>query len=156
MIKTKTIDGYKWESFQSNKSSIKKYLQGLSELNLINEINEKDIEHSDTKNKISDISEILFWSYIEEINSKDTSDKTIDSILNKFESRHNTILYLLNNRVLSLKSDKDESDNILKPIIYEYNHAVVNPKWQQTIEFQYRYSFSPHLLRSIPLIVDNF
>ena len=106
--------------------------------------------HSNTKNKISDISEILFGSYIEEINSKDTDDKMIISILNKVERRHNTILYLLNNRVLSLKSDKDELDNILKPIVYEYNHAVVNPKCQQTIGFRYRYSFSPHLLRKYP------
>ena len=62
MIKSKAIDGYKWELFQSNKSSIKKHLQGLLELKLINEIKEKDIEHSNAKNKISDISEILFGS----------------------------------------------------------------------------------------------
>ena len=71
----------------------------------------------------------MFGSYIEKINSKDTSDKMIDYILNKVERRHNTILYLLNNRVLSLKSDKIELDNILKTIVDEYNNAVVNPKW---------------------------
>ena len=98
---TNSIIGYNWNYFSDNTQNIKDNLVGILDLKYENSQNCKNMKKHMPSWCTQYIADALFGSYAEQMNSDKITENEWQKYLNKIEIRHNTILYLVKNGIIS-------------------------------------------------------
>ena len=101
------IVGYNWRSFLDNVKKLKDHFLCILKLKYEETTPSKSLEY---------IAEMLFGGYSEQLKFDNIPEDKLQMHLNKIEKRHKTILYLINNGIISFKKHEVYWIDMLKHI----------------------------------------
>ena len=129
------FEGNDWQLFNKNRKMLESHYKQQKQIKLLH--------HSKVKIRKSDLiwpktiqlAEFLFGSSPNNIESELKVPDDVNSILNKLESRHESIMYILSNGIFSKRLSTKYLETLLKPIRYEAAHSVLNSRNEHVIGF---------------------
>ena len=145
-----SFESYNWSSFDKNKKLLESYYsKNPSESPVFPSQLETHQDKSLSQVAIH-VAETVFGSWPTFLEFNLDLNININKILSEVRTRHNSVIYFLENSILSKKKSRKVWDTMIEPIIYEMSHTELNSRKESVAGFQYRNKLTKQTIIDFP------
>ena len=147
-----SFESYNWSSFDINKKLLEShYSKNPSESPVFPSQLETHQDKSLSQAAIH-VAETVFGSWLIFLEFNLDLNININKILSEVRTRHNSVIYFLENSILPKKSRK-VWDTMIEPIIYEMSHTELNSRKESIDGLQYKNKLTKQTIIDFPFNV---
>ena len=150
-LNTDSLKDFCWKDEQNMSEMISNHFKQIKKVSKVKSTSLLDLPTKTNDYKIAYWAEMMYGSWSALLEQSLDSEEDIKFIINYMIRRAKTILYMLENPMLSLKDSKEYWDKILSFIINEMSRPLVNKKGESVVGWQRDHRYSTEDILEFPM-----